>query len=67
VTFSITVFSHLRVADFVTPYLSVGDAGFYMIINLSVGGTSGWFLDGVGDKPWFDTSSSKFATLSFLA
>jgi len=44
----------------------IDGAAFYLIINLSAGGTSGWFPDGVGDKPWYDTSSSKFATRSFL-
>jgi len=34
------------------------DQSFYLIINLSAGGTSGWFPDGVGDKPWYDTSST---------
>ena len=29
-----------------------------MIIDLAAGGTSGWFPDGVGDKPWIDGSSS---------
>ena len=29
---------------------------FYLIINLSAGGTSGWFPDNVGGKPWIDAS-----------
>jgi len=32
------------------------DQKFYLILNLAVGGTSGWFPDGKGDKPWFDGS-----------
>ncbi|KAJ6466994.1 glycoside hydrolase family 16 protein [Mycena sanguinolenta] len=32
------------------------DQPFYLIIDLAVGGTSGWFPDGVGGKPWFDGS-----------
>lgn len=28
---------------------------FYLIINLAVGGTGGYFPDGVGDKPWTDS------------
>jgi hypothetical protein len=39
------------------------DREFYLIINLAVGGTSGYFPDGVGSKPWSDTSpraSSEF-------
>ena len=40
-------------------------AAFYLIIDLAVGGTSGWFPDGVGDKPWFDTSGNAAAMLAF--
>lgn len=29
---------------------------FYLIIDLAVGGTSGWFPDNVGGKMWFDGS-----------
>ncbi|KAG7444283.1 concanavalin A-like lectin/glucanase [Guyanagaster necrorhizus] len=32
------------------------DQQFYLIINVAVGGTSGWFPDSVGDKPWYDGS-----------
>lgn len=32
------------------------DHEFYLIINLAVGGTNGWFKDGKGGKPWLDTS-----------
>lgn len=28
------------------------DQEFYLIIELAVGGTSGWFPDDDGDKPW---------------
>ncbi|KAH6904287.1 glucan 1,3-beta-glucosidase [Coprinopsis sp. MPI-PUGE-AT-0042] len=34
------------------------DQPFYLIINLAVGGTSGWFPDGQGDKPWYDESQT---------
>ncbi|KAI0261232.1 concanavalin A-like lectin/glucanase domain-containing protein [Gloeopeniophorella convolvens] len=34
------------------------DQPFYLILDLAVGGTSGWFPDKVGDKPWFDASAS---------
>jgi hypothetical protein len=33
------------------------DQRFYLIINLAVGGTNGYFPDGVGGKPWTDTSA----------
>ncbi|KAJ7222441.1 glycoside hydrolase family 16 protein [Mycena pura] len=32
------------------------DQPFYLLIDLAVGGTSGWFPDNVGGKPWFDGS-----------
>jgi len=31
---------------------------YYIIINLAVGGTAGYFKDGVGGKPWTDKSSN---------
>jgi hypothetical protein len=31
---------------------------FYLILDLAVGGTSGWFPDGVGGKMWIDGSAS---------
>ncbi|KAI0338483.1 concanavalin A-like lectin/glucanase [Trametopsis cervina] len=33
------------------------DKPFYLIMNVAVGGTNGWFPDGVGDKPWLDGSN----------
>lgn len=43
------------------PYAGQGKSApfnqaFYLIINLSAGGTSGWFPDNVGGKPWIDAS-----------
>jgi beta-glucanase (GH16 family) len=34
------------------------DQEYYIIINLAVGGTAGYFADGVAGKPWSDKSSS---------
>ncbi|OCB89589.1 putative member of glycoside hydrolase family GH16 [Sanghuangporus baumii] len=34
------------------------DQAFYLIMNVAVGGTNGWFPDNVGDKPWLDQSDS---------
>ncbi|GLB41072.1 putative glycosyl hydrolases family 16 [Lyophyllum shimeji] len=34
------------------------DQRFYLIIDLAVGGTSGWFPDEKGDKPWYDGSTT---------
>uniref|UniRef100_A0A093Y6A9 Beta-1,3-glucan-binding protein n=1 Tax=Talaromyces marneffei PM1 TaxID=1077442 RepID=A0A093Y6A9_TALMA len=30
------------------------DQSFYLILNVAVGGTNGWFADGIGNKPWTD-------------
>ncbi|EIW53031.1 concanavalin A-like lectin/glucanase [Trametes versicolor FP-101664 SS1] len=32
------------------------DQPFYLIMNVAVGGTNGWFPDGAGGKPWLDGS-----------
>jgi hypothetical protein len=32
------------------------DQEFYLILNLAVGGTNGWFEDNVNGKPWLDAS-----------
>lgn len=37
------------------------DQQFYLILDLAVGGTSGWFPDGLGNKPWVDKASSAMA------
>ena len=34
------------------------DQRFYLIINLAVGGTNGWFEDGKSGKPWVDTDET---------
>jgi beta-glucanase (GH16 family) len=34
------------------------DQEFYLIINVAVGGTNGWFQDGASGKPWVDSSPS---------
>jgi len=34
------------------------DQDFYLVLNVAVGGTNGWFQDGVDDKPWVDASRS---------
>ncbi|KAG2148914.1 glycoside hydrolase family 16 protein [Suillus clintonianus] len=39
------------------------DQPFYLILNLAVGGTNGWFPDNAGSKPWLD--NSKTAMLQF--
>ncbi|KAE8450268.1 hypothetical protein EG329_006696 [Mollisiaceae sp. DMI_Dod_QoI] len=32
------------------------DQDFYLILNVAVGGTNGWFKDGKSGKPWIDNS-----------
>ena len=39
------------------------DRDFYIIINLAVGGTNGYFPDGVGNKPW--SNSDQHAVNAF--
>ena len=34
------------------------DQPFYLILNVAVGGTNGWFEDGVHGKPWVDGSQA---------
>jgi hypothetical protein len=34
------------------------DQDFYLIMNVAVGGTNGWFPDGQGDKPWLNHAGS---------
>lgn len=34
------------------------DQDFYLIINVAVGGTNGWFEDGKSNKPWLDGSKT---------
>ena len=31
---------------------------FYLILDVAVGGTNGWFPDGVGNKPWLNGANS---------
>ncbi|KAK4946853.1 hypothetical protein LTR66_014248, partial [Elasticomyces elasticus] len=48
--------------SFVDPWSQTGDDAapfnqdFYLILNVAVGGTNGWFQDGVAGKPWVNTS-----------
>ncbi|RDB21792.1 Beta-1,3-glucan-binding protein [Hypsizygus marmoreus] len=39
------------------------DQSFYLVLNVAVGGTNGWFPDGHGDKPWLD--GSQYAMFDF--
>lgn len=47
---------------FVDPWSQTGrastpfDENFYLILNVAVGGTNGWFTDGIAGKPWVDAS-----------
>jgi hypothetical protein len=44
--------------DSPNPYLAPFDQRMYLILNVAVGGTNGYFPDGVGNKPWTDTSGN---------
>ncbi|KAI9809251.1 MAG: hypothetical protein M1825_002542 [Sarcosagium campestre] len=39
-------------------YQTPFDQEFYLILNVAVGGTNGWFEDGASGKPWVDLSPS---------
>ncbi len=49
---------------FIDPWSQTGrtstpfDQNFYLIINVAVGSTNGWFKDGASGKPWVDGSPS---------
>jgi len=49
---------------FVDPWTASGvdsapfNKDFYLILNVAVGGTNGWFEDGMANKPWVNTSPS---------
>lgn len=36
------------------------DQKFYLIFNVAVGGTNGYFPDGMGGKPWNDKSTTAY-------
>src|SRR6266571_7524876 len=36
---------------------------FYLIMNVAVGGTSGWFPEGQGNKPWLDKAERELPIL----
>lgn len=38
------------------------DQPFYLILNVAVGGSNGWFKDGEDDKPWVDGSPNSRVT-----
>lgn len=42
-----------------TPNVAPFDKPFYLIMNVAVGGTNGWFPDGAGNKPWLEHSLSE--------
>jgi hypothetical protein len=37
------------------------DQDFYLILNVAVGGTNGWFPDERGDKPWINNAHTAMA------
>lgn len=41
-----------------TSHATPFDRPFYLIMSVAVGGTSGWFADGVQGKPWADASTT---------
>lgn len=51
---SILVDPWIQSADSNAPF----DQPFYLILNVAVGGTNGWFPDGEGNKPWTNQGNS---------
>lgn len=57
-------FSSSNGTRYVDPWSQTGrdatpfDQDFYLILNVAVGGTNGWFQDGASGKPWVDASGS---------
>ncbi|ETN44485.1 uncharacterized protein HMPREF1541_10155 [Cyphellophora europaea CBS 101466] len=39
------------------------DQPFYLILNVAVGGSDGWFQDGKDGKPWVDNSRNARVTI----
>lgn len=37
------------------------DQEFYLIMNVAVGATTGWFPEAQGNKPWLDRAQSEFS------
>jgi beta-glucanase (GH16 family) len=54
--------SNLNGTQLIDPWSQTGrpstpfDQNFYLILNVAVGGTNGWFEDGKSGKPWVDAS-----------
>src|ERR1700761_5491918 len=49
----------LRPPNIPFPWLtSYSLIAFYLILDVAVGGTNGWFPDGVGNKPWLNGANS---------
>ena len=41
------------------------DQDFFLIMNVAVGGTTGWFPDGQGDKPWLNQGQGELLFVFF--
>jgi len=58
-----TVQNNSQTVALQNPWLGRGnsapfDQPFFLIMNVAVGGTNGWFPDNTGDKPWVDGSAT---------
>jgi hypothetical protein len=45
--------------DLLTFSYCFNHSAFYLILDVAVGGTNGWFPDNAGGKPWLDGSASE--------
>ncbi|KIM48512.1 glycoside hydrolase family 16 protein [Hebeloma cylindrosporum] len=58
-----TIFNGSSVVPLTNPWINGTNATpfdqeFYLILNVAVGSTSGWFPEGQGDKPWLDRAQN---------
>lgn len=58
-----TIFNGSGLAPLVNPWINGTDATpfdqeFYLIMNVGVGASNGWFPDGQGNKPWLDEAQN---------
>jgi hypothetical protein len=62
-------YGHFPLADrngtrLINPWKGTGnnaspfDQDFYLVLDVAVGGTNGWFEDGKSGKPWIDASKA---------
>ena len=54
---------HLALTLRISNNMLINRSAFFLIMNVAVGGTNGWFPDNLGDKPWLDQSDCEYECL----